>query len=353
MFEFQLLEQNKAIDQWNYLALNKSSLVSVTHNPSLFHFYSNFLSLSPFYFILHFKNEPVGLLTLIDVGSKIISIPHFSGGGVLWLKNIEIPLNEAELLLHLSSELNDSKIKAGFYQVEITRQESAEKSFPSVEVRSFNYLFGASDTKKTVCLIHLEKQEKKQFEAFKSNLRRKINKAEKNGIHIRSGGLELLEDFTQVYNRNMHRIGSPTLGKQFFKALLDAVNETILFVAYLNEKPIGSSFVMWYDGYVENTWFSTVEDYNQLYTSYILHWATIKWAINNKAHTYSMGRSTIGSGTHHYKLQWPVEDKLLYLNQNKKSGYGLKDQRWATRIWKHLPAIVVDKIGPFIAKRIY
>jgi len=353
MFEFQLLEQNKAIDQWSYLALNKSSLVSVAHNPSLFHFYLNFLSLSPFYFILHFKNEPVGLLPLIDVGGKIISIPHFSGGGILWLRNIEIPLNEAELILHLSSELHDSKIKTGFYQVEITRQESEEKSFPSVEVRSFNYLLGASDTKKTVCLIHLEKQEKKQFEAFKSNLRRKINKAEKNGILIRSGGLELLEDFTQVYNRNMHRIGSPTLGKQFFKSLLDAVNETILFVAYLNEKPIGSSFIMWYDGYVENTWFSTDDVYNHLYTSFALHWETIKWAINNKAHTYSMGRSTIESGTHHYKLQWPVEDKLLYLNQNKKSGHGLKDQQWANGIWKRLPAVIVDKMGPFIAKRIY
>ncbi len=66
-----------------------------------------------------------------------------------------------------------------------------------------------------------------------------------------------------------------------------------------------------------------------------------------------MGRSTIGSGTHHYKLQWPVEDKLLYFNKNMKAKSMLRDQQWATKIWKRLPAVIVDTMGPFIAKRIY
>ena len=353
MFEFRPLEQNKAIDQWNELTFNNPSRISIVNHPGLFHFYVNFLSLSPYYFFLYFNHEAIGLFTIVDVGNSLISIPHFSGGGIFWLKNVEIPFDEAELVLQLSSELKDSKIKAGFYRVNIKKQYSVEKSSPFVEIRSFNYLFGASDTEKNICLILLQTKVNEQFEVFNSNLRRKINKAGKNGIRVQSGRMELLDDFVGVYNRNMHRIGSPTLGKKFFTNLLATVNETRLFVAYLKDKPIGGSFVMWYNGYVENTWFSTVEDFNQLYTSYFLHWETIKWAINNKAHTYSLGRSTVGSGTYHYKLQWPVEVKSLYFNQNRKKKTGLKDQQWAAKIWKRLPDFIVDTIGPSLTKRIY
>ena len=110
---------------------------------------------------------------------------------------------------------------------------------------------------------------------------------------------------------------------------------------------------MWYDGYYENTWFSTLSKYNNLYTSYILHAEMIKSAILKKANIYSLGRSTKGSGVHQYKLQWPVEDKDLFFSRTFKEGFSLKDQRWLSAIWKHLPGFFVDAIGPFFAKRMY
>ena len=110
---------------------------------------------------------------------------------------------------------------------------------------------------------------------------------------------------------------------------------------------------MWYDGYYENTWFSTLSDYNHLYPSYLLHSEMIKDAIANKASIYSMGRSSKGSGVQQYKLQWPVEEKDLFFSSNRQPAFSLKDQHWMTRVWKRLPGGIVNNLGPAIAKRIY
>jgi hypothetical protein len=66
-----------------------------------------------------------------------------------------------------------------------------------------------------------------------------------------------------------------------------------------------------------------------------------------------MGRSTVGSGVHAYKSQWPVIEKKVFFNKTYPSEISLKDQKWATKIWKVLPGFFVDAIGPGIAKRIY
>jgi len=353
MSRFQHLELQKATEQWNTLALKAPSRVTIAFHPGLFHFFTAFLSLSPYYFILYFNGEPAGLFPVVKTGHSFISMPHLSGGGILWLKERKTATKEQGIILQTIEKLKKENLSPGFYRVNIQKNNKIPEKLPPVEIRNHYPLFGEKEKNKAVCLIRLMADEKEQFKLFDSNLRRKINKAIKNGIKIQSGKLELLDDFSLVYNRNMHRIGSPTLGKSFFKALLGSIPETILFVAYLNDKPIGGSFVIWHDGYAENTWFSTIEKYNKLYTSYLLHWETIRWAIENGVQTYSLGRSTIDSGTHKYKLQWPVDVQLLYFSRNFKSSWSLKDQKWTKKIWKTLPPILVDSLGPVIARRIY
>ena len=129
--------------------------------------------------------------------------------------------------------------------------------------------------------------------------------------------------------------------------------EAQLFVAYLEDKPVGGAFVMWYDGYYENTWFSTLRQYNHLYTSYLLHWEMINHATHMDAKVYSMGRSTIGSGVHRYKSQWPAVEKEVYFNHSTAPSFQLKDQKWISAIWRRIPGFVADRLGPSVAERIY
>lgn len=355
MAHFQKLDNREASKAWNDLALESSDSCSIAHNPTLFSFFSNQLWLKPIYLFILDDQHTIGLLPIVQVGRKFISIPHFSGGGFCWKKGFEPDLSESSFLSKLINKITADKLAAGFYSINIGDVETgSEKPSLPIEVRHTNPFFGETKTEKVIYLKPLMDTEEEQFQLFDSNLRRKIRKAEKNGIAVKFGGIELVDDFALVYNRNMHQIGSPTLGKKFFRSLIETpdINAGIL-VAYLDDKPIGVSFNMWYDGYCENTWFSTIQDYNNLYTSYFLHWEMIRKAIGMGIGTYSFGRSSKGSGTQRYKLQWGVEEKELFFSNTIPSGFSLKNQKWISGIWKRLPGFVVDNLGPVIAKRIY
>jgi len=351
----QKLSTAKAIGLWNKFALVNTSELTIGHNPSLFFFFKDFKNLKPYYFLLSHDDEIFGLLPLVLCGKKIISIPHFSHGGLLRLSMQNSSLSDEKLISLPAGLIETNNLDAGFYQLDFNRFDRNETAGNhAVEIRQTTPLFGKLLTEKVLHTIPLKKNYHDQLALFDSSLRRKINKSKKNGIELKTGTNDLLEDFTFVYNKNMHKLGSPTLGKSFFEKLCNSIPKSCeITVAYLNEKPIGGGFCIWYNGFYENTWFSTLQKFNHLYTSYALHNSMIENAIGKNAHTYSLGRSTKNSGVHQYKLQWPVEEKELWFNSNLEKGYSLKDQKWLTKIWKVLPERLVNFVGPYVARRIY
>jgi hypothetical protein len=152
----------------------------------------------------------------------------------------------------------------------------------------------------------------------------------------------------------MHKLGSPALGKNFFRAFMKipGANASI-FIAWYYNQPVGAAFCLEYSGFLENVWFSTLSKYNNLYVAYLLHWKMIENAIQQKQSVYSFGRSTTGSGVHEFKKQWQADEKPLYFSKNIEDKFNLKGQKWLTKIWKVIPAAAVNQLGPFVAKRIY
>lgn len=351
----QKLNTAEAIGLWNKFALVNTSELTIGHNPSLFFFFKDFKNLKPYYFFLSYDDEFFGLLPLVLCGKKIISIPHFSHGGLLRLSRQFSSLSDEKLISLPAGLIEKNNLDAGFYQLEFNRIDLKEKAkIHVVEIRQTKPLFGQLHTEKVLHTLSLKNSISDQLAVFDSSLRRKINKSKKNGIELKTGTNDLLEDFTFVYNKNMHLLGSPTLGKSFFEKLCNTVPDNCeISVAFLNEKPIGGGFCMWYDGFYENTWFSTLQKYNHLYTSYALHSKMIENAIGKNAHTYSLGRSTKNSGVSQYKKQWPVVEKELWFSSGFEKGFRLKDQKWLTKIWKKLPEGVVNLLGPYVARRIY
>jgi hypothetical protein len=355
MVVLSTLPANDALHEWNDLAFNNTDRLTIAHHPFLYYFFTDYLKLPAYYCLIYQDNVLIGLLPLVKTGKKYISTPHFTYGGVLWKENIPETIDEALFIEKLIREIHNRKLASGFYRFEYGSEiGSKESSHIPIEVRTTRGLFKDKHATKVVHLIPLGTTIDDLKNTFDPNLKRKVNKSIKNDLKVKSGKHELINDFVRVYNRNMHRIGSPTLGEKFFNALISAPGmDTKVFVAYKERIPVGGSLVMWYDGYYENLWFSTLKEYNRLYTSYALHYAMIKHATETDARIYSMGRSTIGSGTDIYKSQWPATRKEIFFNRNYTSSASLKDQKWMTGVWKRLPAALVDKIGPMVAKKIY
>jgi len=347
----------EAIPLWNQLANTNPTNLTHAHNPSLFTFYSQYLHDHIFYLFLYAQNQVIGLLPLTHHNKQLFSMPHLSYGGIHWLNephpDDESTLNKVSLIL------NQTTPPAGFYRLNLEDTHQINQHLPTItpqiQLRSTIPVLKHAQQNKAVYWMSLKSDPQQQMATFAPNLRRKIKSSLRKGIEVTHGGIELLNDFMPLYRKNLHRLGSPALGKDFFQHLLQTCppEEATIAIAYHHGQPIGGGLWLSYHGFCENTHFATLPQHNHLYTTYALHWTLIKHAISNHHHTYSFGRSTTDSTVAHYKTQWPVQILPLYHNSTHPIKNTLASLAWLTKIWKHLPALIVNTIGPSIAKRIY
>lgn len=201
------------------------------------------------------------------------------------------------------------------------------------------------------------------FKSLSSNVRRKINKAGKNGIVIKDGGLELLDDFYSVYRKTIHRHGSFGLPKVLFRNMLTHSETTAgpaarIFVAY-NQSVIGSALLLTQNNFSENNAFATLPEYNHLYTAYALHMAMMDYAIKCGSRAYSPGRSTPGSGVHKFKKQFGGKEYPLFYCSNSNPAksfipfkFPLK-RRLIQQFIRLLPQSLVEIFDAFVSGKIF
>ncbi len=258
-------------------------------------------------------------------GNKIVMLPHFSYG----------PAADHGL----ASEILKSLKNQGYF----------------CEWRLFTKASDFLFTDKITTILPLEADTQHQFLKLDANVKRKIKKCTSNGIYVKSGKLELLTDFYEIYSLNMHHLGSPALPRRWFANLLKEYSngEALVWCAYLNNKPVGAAFLLSYRGFYEACWFSTLREYNSLYTSYGLYWTMIHYAVENKGIHFSFGRSTQESGVHKYKQQWGGTDIPLAWNYSHPQGRNIRSFTFLTRLWKLLPYPIAKFAGPFVAGRFY
>jgi len=251
--------------------------------------------------------------------------------------------------------IGDKYVSIPYFSYGNAAARQAIKSFSKWEYRGLEAISENYSQDKVISYIKLISDEIQQYESFNSGVKRKINKAIKNSIAIRNGGDELLNDFYSVYFKNMHKLGSPALEIGFFSELIKKYKngEAKLFVAYKDDKAIGSAFLLSYAGFFENTWFATLRNSNYLYPSYLLHWEMIKYSIEKAADIYSFGRSTIESSVYNYKKQWNTNDLKLYWSYSKGKSLNIRKIVFLNKLWKIMPVFFVKIAGKYLAKKIY
>lgn len=280
-------------------------------------------------------DSPLGWnLQLICTGKSLVSLPHFSYGALFGK-------DENTTQQQLSDWLENLHFTRGFDGLEYRRLAKAEEK----------------DVYKVVSWLRLETDMDGQMKGFSSNLRRKISKGYRNGIEIVSGKEELLDAFYRLYMQHMMYLGSGALNKRFFRNLLHDFNThggtAEIFLAYQREKIVGAAFNLSYQGFCENGWFVTKKDSQRHYSSYVMHHAMIKLAIEAGNRTYSFGRSSIESGVHNFKKQWGTEELPLTWVQYPHHKVKLRQQTWLLLVWKRIPTPIRKQAGKYLAKWIY
>lgn len=286
------------------------------------------------------RNEICGVLPFVHMKSRLfgnflVSLPFFNYGGLLVSEH----------------SAKDKLLDASIKMISVTGAGHAE-------LRHLNMCDDIAATKqhKVTMILDLAKNEDEQWRGLDAKVRNQIRKAKKSGLKTVIGREELLDGFYNVFCRNMRDLGTPVYGRNFFRNVLEEFPDSTRILSVMHEgSTIASAIMTWYKDSMEVPWASSNREYRALCPNNLLYWEAISFAIGIGARTFDFGRSTPGEGTYLFKKQWGARPVQLYWQYLVREGAPLPElntknprYRYAIQMWKKMPLMLTNFLGPHI-----
>lgn len=284
-----------------------------------------------------------GLLPLVHLrsrifGSYMVSMPYLNYGGAV--------AADAEAERELME-------RAG--------RVAAERGASHVEFRDTVPRHGwAVATHKVAMRRPLPSDPEALWREVGAKCRAQVKRPLREGAVVARGGAELLPEFYQVFARNMRDLGTPVYPAAFFAAIHAAFPEACtVAVVRLRGRPVAAAFLIRDGDRMEVPWASSLREVNGLGVNMLLYWSLLELAVRRQCRLFDFGRSSVGSGTYRFKLQWGAEAHPLYWHYWLAPGKTVPrlnpgNPRFAAAIalWRRLPLGVTRIVGPHIVKNL-
>lgn len=290
------------------------------------------------------RDQVLGVLPLVLVTSRLFgrilcSMPFLNQGGVCGA-DPAIEKSLVDSAMALGKELG-----VDYLELRCAHPRSVELP---VSLRKVNFA------------VPLQSDPDALFESFAKSHRRNIRRAYKEGLEVRSGGVELFADFREVIQPLWHSLGTPQYKPRFFEEVLRTFPErTRIFSVHHGKQVVAAMLVGYGNGSAESMWGGSHPKFKHLDGNYVLYWEMIRDSCLRGLRTFSLGRSTANSGGQQFKLKWNAQIQQQYWYVYKPDGGELPQLnvdnanfRLAIDIWKRLPLPVVRTIGPLLARLI-
>ncbi len=328
MYELKLVKTIKEMELWQAF-INRivdSQLVTIAHNPCLGNILADTFGYKSENYLIIKNGGIIGVLPGVSVGSKYVSMPHFSYGGPVFI----------------SEDFKNKQI------IELLLKRN-------YEVRSFNKFSDFYNDEKVTCFINLPLTVDNQWKSFKSKLRSQINKGLNYDLEILDGGIELLSDFYSVYTQNMLRLGSPPLPRIFLQNILNQYKfgNANITVVKMNNIPVAAGLTLSYMGFNEVCLASSIQRFNKYNVNMVLYWELIKKSILEGNKIFSFGRASKGSNTLKFKLQWNPDVVPIYFNYAYPHTFNIKKMVLLSKIWRMQPLKSSILFSKTISKYLY
>ncbi len=198
------------------------------------------------------------------------------------------------------------------------------------------------------------------WKAFKTDHRKDVRRAYKNGLSARVGGADLLDAFYTVLGESWHQLGTPFYRKSLFSRILETFPQACrISVVFAGDQPAAAAFDGLHGGMVEGMWLGIRAEYRSQMAGYALYWELIKDACERGFDRFHLGRSTSDSGAEVFKRKWNAYPTQLYWQyilgtRRTMPALDVHNPRYqlAIRAWQRLPAGLTDRLGPLIARNI-
>lgn len=308
----------------------------------------------------------VGLLPLVHLkhflfGNSLISMPFFDLGGIL----ADDEETERALLLYaikLGHQLRATTIELRHAQPLscLNATNSSSPTNPMNPSNPTNPVPVATRSHKVRMPLDLLWSSEQLMTRLKPRLRTKIRKSLRENFKSQIGGFEFLNDFYEVFSRNMRDLGSPVHSKRLMQHVLQEFpDKAKIVMVYRAHQPMACSLVIGFGRSLESPWVSSMRKFSHLNPNILLYWTMMEFARERGYPFFEFGRSSPEEGPYQFKKQWGPKSIPLYwhyisLDRQPVVEPGSEKSKFekAIHLWQKLPLSVTKIIGPMIRKHI-
>lgn len=272
-------------------------------------------------------------------GRSLVSLPFLNYGGLLVSKP-----DAAPLLLHEAERIGRD---FGAAYVELRHRTPI---FPALPRREH----------KLALTRPLPPSSDELWAKVDRKVRNQVRKAQKDGLTVDSGGMELVDQFYGVFAKNMRDLGTPVYPKSLFEQTLQELGDAArVHIVHMGGQAVAGGVTIRHRDTVLVPWASSLREFRSHCPNMLLYWHMLDEAVKGGAAVFDFGRSSRGSGPHQFKLQWGAQEAPMcweysLLSQQTAPDHGPTSPRFAklVTIWQKLPLAVANAVGPVIVRHI-
>ena len=272
------------------------------------------------------------------LGKFLTSVPYLNYAGVL-APDPAVRLALAEEAVRLADRL-------GADRLEIRGRHGSDLPLPV-------------STAKACYVLDLPATSEELFKAVGTKLRTRIRRPQKNGyepVTFHEGGFR---ELYPVLARRWHELGSPVIPQAFFENFEAAFGRDITYVGVRKDgATVACGLLLRVGDRIEIPWAASRGEHDSQGVNMLMYWHAFETSIGAGAKQFDFGRSTPGSGTADFKLQWGSAEVPLEWNVRAKGAKGTSTEGGDSRCgmmaaaWRKLPHALTLRLGPFLAARI-
>jgi FemAB-related protein (PEP-CTERM system-associated) len=193
---------------------------------------------------------------------------------------------------------------------------------------------------------------------IRAKIRNQVRSGFKWKPSIRTGRVELINDFYRVFSECMRDLGTPVYGKKFFEAILEEFGDRceILIMEVPGLGVVSGGILITCGDTMFHPYAVTLKSALPKSLNNSFYWKLIEHACRKNLKCFDMGRSHQDQGTFQYKKNWEAQPVQLYYNYFLARGEIIPSRetnqiKLATNMWKKMPLMITNALGPNLIKR--
>ncbi|MGP8322997.1 MAG: FemAB family XrtA/PEP-CTERM system-associated protein [Methanosarcinaceae archaeon] len=202
-------------------------------------------------------------------------------------------------------------------------------------------------------IIDLDQGMEQIWKNMRKDKKKGVKKAKNGDVSVEWSD-KSIDDFYDVYTKNMRDLGTPVHSYTFFQNILLEFpkNVKILNIKY-GDVVICSKFLLNYSECVISMWGSTLGKYRKYHPYDLANWEAMVESQAKGYRYFDFGRCLRNSGVFEYKMGWRGEQKPLFYQFYLAGGGNPPDftqtnpkRKVFARVWRKLPLSVTRVVGP-------